>query len=58
MTKNKCTKEHFHKTILENILSDQYLTAMCIEDYISSMSEAELDTWVKTFIQTGAIKND
>lgn len=45
-----------NKTILDNVLSDQYLTAMCVEDYISSMSEKELDEWVKTFIQTGSIK--
>jgi hypothetical protein len=58
MSKETWTRGHFRETILDNVLSDQYLTAMCIEDYISSMSEAELDTWVKTFIQTGAVKND
>ena len=56
MSKETWTRGHFRETILDNVLSDQYLTAMCIEDYISSMSEAELDTWAKTFIQTGAIK--
>ena len=56
MTKKECTKGHFHETILNNVLSDQYLTAMCVEDYISSMSEEKLDKWVKTFIQTGFIK--
>ena len=57
MTKTETwTKGHFHQTILNNVLSDQYLTAMCVEDYISSMSEEELDKWVKTFIQTGVIK--
>jgi hypothetical protein len=49
---------HIHKTILNNVLNDQYLTAMCVEDYISSMSEAELDKWVKTFIQTEEINKN
>ena len=49
---------HIHKTILNNVLNDQYLTAMCVEDYISSMSETELDKWVKTFIQTGEVKKN
>ena len=49
---------HIHKTILNNVLNDQYLTAMCVEDYISSMSEEELDKWVKTFIQTGEINKN
>jgi len=56
MTKETWTKGHLHQTILNNVLSDQYLTAMCVEDYISSMSEEELDNWVKEFIQTGVIK--
>ena len=49
---------HIHKTILNNVLNDQYLTAMCVEDCISSMSEEELDKWVKTFIQTGEINKN
>ena len=49
---------HIYKTILNNVLNDQYLTAMCVEDYISSMSEEELDKWVKTFIQTGEINKN
>ncbi len=49
---------HVHKTILNNVLNDQYLTAMCVEDYISSMSEAELDKWVKTFLQTGEVNKN
>ena len=56
MTKKECTKGHFHETILNNVLSDQNLTAMCVEDYISSMSEEELDKWVHNFIKTGVIK--
>ena len=56
MAKKTWTRGHFRETILKNVLSDQYLTAMCVEDYISSMSEKELDKWVKTFIQTGVIK--
>jgi len=44
---------HFHKTIINNVLDDQYLTAMCVEDYISSMPEKELDEWVKNFINYG-----
>ena len=56
MSKKAWTRGHIHETILDNVLSDQYLTAMCVEDYISSMSEEELDEWVKTFIQTGVIK--
>ena len=47
---------HFHKTIINNVLNDQYLTAMCVEDYISSMPDKELDQWVKDFIDTGVIK--
>tara|TARA_R100000329_G_scaffold32943_1_gene30589 strand:+ start:377 stop:565 length:189 start_codon:yes stop_codon:yes gene_type:complete len=47
---------HFHKAIINNVLDDQYLTAMCVEDYISSMPDKELDQWVKNFIGTGAIK--
>ncbi len=45
----------FRKTILNNILEDQYLTSMCVEDYLNSLTEKELDTWVKTFIQEGVI---
>lgn len=56
MAKETWTRGHFRETILDNVLSNQYLTAMCIEDYISSMSEEELDKWVKEFIQTGVIK--
>ena len=56
MSKKTWTRGHIHETILDNVLSDQYLTAMCVEDYISSMSEEELDNWVKEFIQTGVIK--
>ena len=55
MAKETWTRGHIHKTILDNVLSDQYLTAMCVEDYISSMSEKDLDKWVKTFIKTGAV---
>ena len=47
---------HFHKTIINNVLDDQYLTAMCVEDYISTMPEKELNEWVKNFIGTGVIK--
>ena len=50
------SKTNFHKTILNNVLSDQYLTAMCVEDYINSMSEKDLDNWVNTFIQTGNVQ--
>tara|TARA_B100001094_G_scaffold258955_1_gene258963 strand:+ start:1745 stop:1924 length:180 start_codon:yes stop_codon:yes gene_type:complete len=57
MAKETWTKGHFHKTILNNVLADQYLTAMCVEDYISSMSEKDLDKWVQTFIKTGAVPN-
>jgi len=48
---------HIHKTILNNVLNDQYLTAMCVEDYISSMSKTELDQWIKTFINIGGVEN-
>ena len=58
MAKEKWTRGHFHETILNNVLSDQYLTAMCVEDYISSMSEKELDKWVQTFIKTGSINKE
>jgi len=47
---------HTHKDILNNVLNDEYLTAMCVEDYISSMNEEELNNWIKTFINTGKIK--
>ena len=56
LVKETFFKGHTHRTILDNVLADQYLTAMCVEDYISSMSKEELDKWVKTFIQTGVIK--
>ena len=56
MAKKTWTRGHIHETILDNVLSDQYLTAMCVEDYISSMSEEKLNEWVKTFIQTEVIK--
>ena len=56
MAKETWTRGHSRETILDNVLSDQYLTAMCVEDYISSMSEKELDKWVQTFIKTGSIK--
>ena len=47
---------HINKDIINNVLNDQYLTAMCVEDYLSSMSQEELDNWIKNFINTGAIK--
>tara|TARA_R100001082_G_scaffold70639_1_gene40254 strand:+ start:354 stop:536 length:183 start_codon:yes stop_codon:yes gene_type:complete len=47
---------HTHRTIIDNVLADQYLTAMCVEDYISSMSKEVLDEWIKTFIQTGNVQ--
>jgi thymidine phosphorylase len=47
---------HINKDIINNVLNDQYLTAMCVEDYLSSMSQEELDDWIKNFINTGAIK--
>jgi len=47
---------HIHKSIINNVLKDQYLTAMCVEDYLSSMTETELNNWIKTFINTGVIK--
>ena len=56
MAKNTWTKGHFRETILDKVLSDQYLTAMCIEDYITSMSDADLKEWVKTFIYSGGVK--
>ena len=56
MAKNTWTKGHFRETILDKVLSDQYLTAICIEDYISSMSDKSLDKWAKTFISSGGIK--
>jgi hypothetical protein len=55
-SKEKWTRGHLHETILNNVLSDQYLTAMCVEDYISSMSEKDLDEWVQTFIKTGNVQ--
>ena len=47
---------HINKDIINNVLNDEYLTAMCVEDYLSSMSEKELNEWIKNFINTGAIK--
>ena len=47
---------HINKDIINNVLNDQYLTAMCVEDYLSSMSQEELNNWIKNFINTGAIK--
>ena len=55
MAKNSWTRGHFHETILDNVLSDQYLTTMCVEDYISSMSEKELDKWSQNYIKTGVV---
>ena len=49
-------KGHSHKNIINNVLNDEYLTAMCVEDYISSMSKKDLDNWIKTFINEGKIK--
>ena len=49
MSKEAFTRGHIHETTLDKVLSDQYLTAMCIEDFISSMSEKELDKWKKNF---------
>ena len=53
--KDTWTRGHFRETIIDNVLSDQYLTAMCIEDYISSKSEKELDEWVKTYTYLGKV---
>tara|TARA_R100000388_G_scaffold74280_1_gene53807 strand:- start:113 stop:289 length:177 start_codon:yes stop_codon:yes gene_type:complete len=47
---------HINKDIINNVLDDQYLTAMCVEDYLSSMSQEELNNWIKNFINTGAVK--
>ncbi len=51
MAKETWTRGHIHETILDNVLSDQYLTAMCVQDYLSSMSKEELDKWVQTYLQ-------
>jgi len=50
MAKETWTKGHINESILDKVLSDQSLTAMCVQDYISSMPKEELDKWVKTFI--------
>ena len=47
---------HINKDIINNVLNDEYLTAMCVEDYLSSMPEKELNEWIKNFINTGQIK--
>ena len=56
MAKDKWTRGHFRESVLDSVLSDQYLTAMCIEDYISSMPDKELAKWTKTYLNTGTIK--
>lgn len=46
---------HIYKSIINNVLEDQYLTAMCVEDYLSSMNKKELDDFIKNFINTETI---
>ena len=54
MTKKTWTRGHFRETIIDNVLSMKDLTAACIEDYISSKSEKELDEWIKAYMYLGA----
>ena len=54
MAKNTWTRGHFRETIIDNVLSMKDLTAACIEDYISSKSEEELDEWIKAYMYLGA----
>ena len=58
MTKKESTKGHLHlhQNLLKNVLKVHNVTAMCVENYLSSMSEEELDKWVRTFYTTGFIK--
>jgi len=49
---------HINKEIINNVLNDQYLTSMCVEDYLSSMNKKELDNWIKQFINEGIIKKE
>lgn len=52
MAKGTWTNGHIHEEILDKILSNKYLSALCIQDYISSMSDADLKGWVKCFIES------
>jgi hypothetical protein len=52
--KNTWTRGHFRETIIDNVLAQKDLTAACIEDYISSKSEKELDEWIKAYMYLGA----
>jgi dGTP triphosphohydrolase len=47
MTKTTWTRGHFREQLLDAVLSDQYLTAMCLEDYIGSMSDKEAEKFTK-----------
>ena len=51
MAKTTWTRGHIREKLLDNVLSDQYLTAMCIEDYIGSMSDKEIKKFTKTFVK-------
>ena len=51
MSKTTWTRGHFREKLLDKVLSDQYLTAMCIEDYIGKMSDKEAKEFTKTFVK-------
>ena len=51
MAKDTWTKGHIYEEVLDKVLSDQYLSAMCIQDYIGSMSEKEMKKFKKTFLK-------
>ena len=52
MSKTTWTRGHFREKLLDAVLSDQYLTAMCLEDYIGSMSDKEAEKFTKEFTNT------
>ena len=52
MAKTTWTRGYIREKLLDAVLSDQYLTAMCLEDYIGSMSNKEAEKFTKEFTNT------
>ena len=43
MTKVTWTRGHIHEQLIDSILADEYLIATCIEDYVSTLNDSDLE---------------
>ena len=43
MTKVTWTRGHIQEQLINSILEDEYLIATCIEDYVSTLNDSDLE---------------